>query len=179
IKESEPLKSIPIKTSNLVDSPSVSQSITATSGMDTEISTDLGITVNTDNEAVEELKAEPEWYNVGIIKGTSHLVTHYFLPCSADMEDAFGASYLRKAELEAGTAYHFRVAGINACGRGNWSEVTAFKNCLPGYPGAPSNIKVTKSSEGAHLTWDPPQSSIGKFSCLLIGWEEISYSIFV
>uniref|UniRef100_A0A0R3QNJ3 Fibronectin type-III domain-containing protein n=1 Tax=Brugia timori TaxID=42155 RepID=A0A0R3QNJ3_9BILA len=69
---------------------------------------------------------------------------------------------LRKAELEAGTAYHFRVAGINACGRGNWSEVTAFKNSLPGYPGAPSNIKVTKSSEGAHLTWDPPQSSIGK-----------------
>uniref|UniRef100_A0A915Q0W3 Fibronectin type-III domain-containing protein n=1 Tax=Setaria digitata TaxID=48799 RepID=A0A915Q0W3_9BILA len=116
-------------------------------------------------------KPEPEWYNVGIIKGTSHLVTHYFLPCNnTGMEDSVGnecelgvqASYLRKAELEAGTAYHFRVAGINACGRGNWSEVTAFKTCLPGYPGAPSNIKVTKSPEGAHLTWDPPQSSIGK-----------------
>ncbi|KAK6111314.1 Galactose oxidase central domain family protein [Brugia pahangi] len=199
IKESEPLKSMSIETSNLVDSPSVSQSITATSGIGTEIFADVGITVNTDDGAVEvpnaaamkecpsftvlkvesgttqssrshrtspELKAESEWYNVGIIKGTSHLVTHYFLPCSAGMEDAFGASYLRKAELEAGTAYHFRVAGINACGRGNWSEVnccvTAFKNSLPGYPGAPSNIKVTKSSEGAHLTWDPPQSSIGK-----------------
>lgn len=30
---------------------------------------------------------------------------------------------LRKAELEPGTAYKFRVAGINACGRGEWSEV--------------------------------------------------------
>ncbi|CAG9538511.1 unnamed protein product [Cercopithifilaria johnstoni] len=109
-----------------------------------------------------EQKTEPEWYNVGIIKGTSHLVTHYFLPCTTGMEDAFGASYLRKAELEAGTAYHFRVAGINACGRGNWSEVTAFKTCLPGYPGAPSNIKVTKNPDGAHLTWDPPQTSVGK-----------------
>ncbi|KAM3725360.1 Host cell factor [Dirofilaria immitis] len=109
-----------------------------------------------------ELKTESEWYNVGIIKGTSHLVTHYFLPSTTGMKDAFGANYLRKAELEAGTAYHFRVAGINACGRGDWSEVTAFKTCLPGYPGAPSNIKVTKSSDGAHLTWDPPQSSVGK-----------------
>ncbi|VBB35117.1 unnamed protein product, partial [Acanthocheilonema viteae] len=52
--------------------------------------------------------------------------------------------------------------GINACGQGNWSEVTAFKTCLPGYPGAPSNIKVTKSQNGAHLTWDPPQTTAGK-----------------
>lgn len=32
--------------------------------------------------------------------------------------------FLRKAELEPGTAYKFRVAGINACGRGEWSEVS-------------------------------------------------------
>lgn len=32
-------------------------------------------------------------------------------------------SLRKKAELEPGTAYRFRVAGINACGRGEWSEV--------------------------------------------------------
>ena len=32
---------------------------------------------------------------------------------------------LRKIELQPGTAYKFRVAGINACGRGPWSEVSA------------------------------------------------------
>jgi len=29
----------------------------------------------------------------------------------------------KKVELQPGTAYKFRVAGINACGRGAWSEV--------------------------------------------------------
>ena len=29
----------------------------------------------------------------------------------------------KKAEIEPGTAYKFRVAGINGCGRGDWSEV--------------------------------------------------------
>ncbi|VDK70813.1 unnamed protein product [Onchocerca ochengi] len=189
IKKSESSNSVSTETAKPVDSPSVSQSVTATS--DKEISAAMAITTNADTVAVEEVstaivtkkcpsvtpKAEPEWYNVGIIKGTSHLVTHYFLPCTTAMKEAFGANYLRKAELEAGTAYHFRVAGINACGRGNWSEVTAFKTCLPGYPGAPSNIKVTKSPDGAHLTWDPPQNSVDKFSRLLIV-EKIPLSYF-
>lgn len=53
-------------------------------------------------------------------------------------------SVLKRQELEPGTAYKFRVAGINACGRGAFSEVSAFKTCLPGYPGAPSAIKISK-----------------------------------
>ena len=44
-------------------------------------------------------------------------------------------SLSKKLELEPGTAYKFRVAGINACGRGNWSEISAFKTCLPGEEG--------------------------------------------
>ena len=39
---------------------------------------------------------------------------------------------LKKQELLPGTAYKFRVAAINACGRGAFSDVSAFKTCLPG-----------------------------------------------
>ena len=89
-------------------------------------------------------------------------------------------SLSKKLELEPGTAYKFRVAGINACGRGNWSEISAFKTCLPGeegalahqernsiifplsgFPGAPSAIKISKSTDGAHLSWEPPNTSTG------------------
>uniref|UniRef100_A0A3Q2UKW9 Host cell factor Kelch-repeats domain-containing protein n=1 Tax=Fundulus heteroclitus TaxID=8078 RepID=A0A3Q2UKW9_FUNHE len=34
--------------------------------------------------------------------------------------------------------------GINICGRGAFSEVSAFKTCLPGFPGAPCAIKISK-----------------------------------
>ena len=51
---------------------------------------------------------------------------------------------MRKLELQPGTAYKFRVAGINNCGRGTFSEVSAFKTCLPGFPGAPCAIKISK-----------------------------------
>lgn len=36
-------------------------------------------------------------------------------------------------------------------------QESAFKTCLPGFPGAPSAIKISKSVEGAHLSWEPPQ----------------------
>ena len=77
---------------------------------------------------------------------------------------------LRKVELQPGTAYKFRVAGINACGRGPWSEVSAFKTCLPGFPGAPSAIKISKSADGAHLSWEPPSTSTG---------DIIEYSVYL
>ncbi len=53
-------------------------------------------------------------------------------------------SVLKRQDLLPGTAYKFRVAGINACGRGQFSEVSAFKTCMPGFPGAPSAIKISK-----------------------------------
>ncbi|ETN68572.1 hypothetical protein NECAME_05536, partial [Necator americanus] len=123
----------------------------------------------------QNVKPSPEeelWFDVGIIKGTSCVVTHYFLHGEQSLESTYGTdfdvgmhagqvNFLRKAELEPGTAYRFRVAGINSIGRGPWSEVSAFKTCLPGFPGAPSSIKITKGQDGAQLTWEPPQNVAG------------------
>ncbi|XP_046658722.1 host cell factor 1-like isoform X2 [Homalodisca vitripennis] len=115
-------------------------------------------------------KREPVWCDVGIIKGTSHVVKNFYDPSTFEdpdhpditvdnLPDYSGAI---KLDLEPGTAYKFRVAAINTCGRGPWSEVSAFKTCLPGFPGAPSAIKISKSADGAHLSWEPPSSSSGK-----------------
>ncbi|KAK4302417.1 hypothetical protein Pmani_025497 [Petrolisthes manimaculis] len=132
-------------------------------------------------ESNEVKKPEAEWFDVGIIRGTVCMVQAYYLPTEADAlkndtyTDADGEVTERKAsgievKLQPGTAYKFRVAGINACGRGSWSEVSAFKTCLPGYPGAPSAIKISKSTEGAHLSWEPPQNAAG---------DIIEYSVYL
>jgi len=123
--------------------------------------------------------ADSNWFDVGIIKGTSCTVSSYYLP-SGELEkseiDVEGdENLLRKVDLQPGTAYKFRVAGINvaginACGRGGWSEVSAFKTCLPGFPGAPSAIKISKSGDGAHLSWEPPSTSTG---------DIIEYSVYL
>lgn len=98
-------------------------------------------------------------------------------------------SQMRKVELQPGMAYKFRVAGINICGRGSFSEVSAFKTCLPGFPGAPCAIKISKvrlrstrtrtavggvsphhsllalqNLDGAQLTWEPPVVTSGKIT---------------
>ena len=69
----------------------------------------------------------------------------------------------RRQELQPGKAYKFRVAAINTCGTGSFSDVTAFKTCMPGFPGAPSAIRISKVGGeegvivgGAHLHGDSP-----------------------
>lgn len=122
-----------------------------------------------------------QWFDVGVIKNNSCVVHHFYTPpdgsgyrdvehSDIDMSNLPIFENLIKMELEPGTAYKLRVAGINGCGRGPWSEVSAFKTCLPGYPGAPSAIKITKSSEGAHLSWEPPQLTAG---------EIVEYSVYL
>lgn len=65
-----------------------------------------------------------------------------------------------KLNLESGTAYKLRICGVNACGLSPWSEVAAFKTCVPGFPAAPAAIKIVKSEEGgASVTWEAPQGS--------------------
>ncbi|CAH8837333.1 unnamed protein product [Trichobilharzia szidati] len=124
-------------------------------------------------------RGDSSWHDVGVIKSTSCTVTMYSA-CTNDagvhMEaisalqgpHGIGPNGLTtqgpKFQLAPGTAYKFRVAGLNACGRGPWSEISAFKTCLPGYPGAPTAIKITKSDSGAHLTWEAPQNTTGKIA---------------
>ena len=119
-----------------------------------------------------EEKRDANWFDVGLIKGSSCTVSSYYLP-SGELESTeidVEGNNLRKVDLQPGTAYKFRVAGMNACGRGPWSEVSAFKTCLPGFPGAPSAIKISKAVDGAHLSWEPPSTSTG---------DIIEYSVYL
>uniref|UniRef100_A0A182MB55 Fibronectin type-III domain-containing protein n=1 Tax=Anopheles culicifacies TaxID=139723 RepID=A0A182MB55_9DIPT len=123
----------------------------------------------------EEKSAKPKdefevWHTVGIFKSVNHTVSNYIdaneWDSSVDGEQLSAdnipdLSELKRINLEPGCAYRFRVAAINSCGRGEWSDATPFKTCLPGFPGAPSAIKISKSPEGAHLSWEPPPSTTG------------------
>lgn len=121
------------------------------------------------------VKKENQWFDVGIVKVTNMVVTHFYMPgdnSQGDDDSGVMPDYgqMKKMELQPGTAYKFRVAGINACGRGSFSEISAFKTCLPGFPGAPCAIKISKSPDGAHLTWEPPSVTSGKI---------IEYSVYL
>uniref|UniRef100_T1IJM2 Fibronectin type-III domain-containing protein n=1 Tax=Strigamia maritima TaxID=126957 RepID=T1IJM2_STRMM len=150
--------------------PEVGGATTSANGMKNDAETKTEIKI--DSPTKVGVKKENQWYDVGIIKGVSCLVSHFYLPSEVgerkdddiDVVSVPDHSMLKKQELLPGTAYKFRVAGINACGRGPWSEVSAFKTCLPGYPGAPSAIKISKGSDGAHLSWEAPQNTCGKIT---------------
>ena len=113
------------------------------------------------------------WFDVAVVKSNSFQVSNFFFSpdgtrdtehSRVDSGNLPNFSSLTKMELEAGTAYKLRVAAVNSVGRGPWSEVSAFKTCLPGFPGAPSSIRITKSNEGAHLSWEPPQFTAGEIA---------------
>uniref|UniRef100_UPI00398F01A2 host cell factor 1-like isoform X2 n=1 Tax=Pristiophorus japonicus TaxID=55135 RepID=UPI00398F01A2 len=122
-------------------------------------------------------KEANQWYDVGVFKTTSTVVVSYFLPAEGSQGEEDGSgdnipdhSNLKTVKLQSGTAYKFRVAGINACGRGPYSEISAFKTCMPGFPGAPSAIKISKVTEGAQLSWEPPAVTSGNI---------IEYSVYL
>ncbi|KRF85470.1 host cell factor isoform X2 [Drosophila virilis] len=121
-----------------------------------------------------------KWHTVGIFKELSHTVTSYIdykYFNESQLENFDGdnlpdlAQYPR-ISLDPGTAYRFRLAALNTCGRGEWGEISSFKTCLPGFPGAPSAIKISKDvKEGAHLTWEPPPAQKTK--------EIVEYSVYL
>ncbi|KAH8376045.1 hypothetical protein KR093_010965, partial [Drosophila rubida] len=121
-----------------------------------------------------------KWHTVGIFKDLSHTVTSYidYKYFTSSLLDNFDAENLPdltqfpRINLDPGTAYRFRLAALNTCGRGEWGEISSFKTCLPGFPGAPSAIKISKDiKEGAHLTWEPPPAQKTK--------EIVEYSVYL
>lgn len=74
--------------------------------------------------------------DVGICKGTQCQVRTYYIPRAGQSWDQNWEGIttstlpdhraLAKLELESGKAYKFRVAAINSCGRGPWSEVGTY-----------------------------------------------------
>ncbi|XP_050742970.1 host cell factor isoform X2 [Drosophila biarmipes] len=121
-----------------------------------------------------------KWHTVGVFKDLSHTVTSYIdsncisdsLLDGIDVDNLPDFSKFPRTNLDPGTAYRFRLSAINTCGRGEWGEISSFKTCLPGFPGAPSAIKISKDvKEGAHLTWEPPPAQKTK--------EIIEYSVYL
>ncbi|AWO97823.1 putative host cell factor 2 [Scophthalmus maximus] len=126
---------------------------------------------------------EAVWFDVGVFKTLFSEVSHYFLPADSDQvttgvssratntKEPFPQRKLpgpqdyqgrEKQELATGQTYRFRVAGINCFGQGHFSPVSEFKTCQPGFPGAPSAVKITKVNDSVHITWDPPSSPSGR-----------------
>lgn len=64
-----------------------------------------------------------------------------------------------KQELATGQTYRFRVAGINYFGQGDFSPVSEFKTCQPGFPGAPSAVKITKVTHSIKKYWCKDQEN--------------------
>lgn len=138
-------------------------------GQDQALKNELKESKSAAPQPVAPLKMESSpWCDVGIIKGTSCVIKHFFHTNHTNEYTNINSDELpdytncQKVELLPGTAYKFRVCAINAYGKGEWSDVSAFKTCLPGFPGAPSSIKISKSAEGAHLSWEPPPANSGK-----------------
>ncbi|KAG8578341.1 hypothetical protein GDO81_010458 [Engystomops pustulosus] len=98
-----------------------------------------------------------QWYDVGIFQSNSAVVTHFFLlpdsnPSSTDKAadvDLSDYTMLKKHDLCPGSVYRFRLAAINGHGVGPFSKISQFKTCIPGFPGAPSSVKVTKRNPEA------------------------------
>ena len=125
-----------------------------------------------ENEAPAESTPEPRWYDVDILKTTQYTVTAYQVPVEENgqskvsvwpiawgqVADGLYFSPLQledvktaRVELQPGKGFRFRVCGINSCGRGPFSEVAVFKTCMPGYPGAPSAIRISKVGSRTEL----------------------------
>ncbi|XP_029457371.1 host cell factor 2 isoform X2 [Rhinatrema bivittatum] len=115
------------------------------------------------------VRTERPWYDVGIFKSNSTVVSQYYLlpeekPSISNKEedtDIPDYNLLKKQDLVPGSIYRFRVAAINGCGVGPFSKISEFKTCIPGFPGAPSSVKIIKNLDCVHLSWEPPSSPSG------------------
>ncbi|KAM9327599.1 host cell factor 2 [Pholidichthys leucotaenia] len=137
----------------------------------------------THTDQVQQIGGDAVWFDVGIFKSLFFEVRHYFLPADSDQvtsgnnsrppntKEPFPQRKLpgpqdyqgrETQELAPGQTYRFRVAGINCFGQGAFSPVSEFKTCQPGFPGAPSAVKISKASDSVNITWEAPSSSSGR-----------------
>ncbi|XP_042638411.1 host cell factor 2 [Orycteropus afer afer] len=142
---------------------------TKISRVETSAAATVPLSKDTPSNPVATVKAgERQWCDVGIFKNNTALVSQFYLlpkgkqsiskVGNADVPDY---SLLKKQDLVPGTGYRFRVAAINGCGIGPFSKISEFKTCIPGFPGAPSAVRISKNVEGIHLSWEPPTSPSG------------------
>ncbi|XP_066561339.1 host cell factor 2 [Amia ocellicauda] len=122
---------------------------------------------NTHTEPPDEKDDTFRWYDVGIFKTLFSEVTHYYLPAGGKTvmvksSDSLDYEDRKQQALTPGATYRFRVAGLNSCGQGDFSPVSEYKTCQPGFPGAPSSVKITKAADSVHITWEPPTSPSGR-----------------
>lgn len=81
---------------------------------------------------VEKSDENEKWMLVGVFKTLTQNVSHYVDYQWEDQTERLTSeslpdlSLLEKIPLEQGRAYRFRIAGVNACGVGKFSEVRAF-----------------------------------------------------
>lgn len=120
---------------------------------------------------ISQTKNVDEWFDVGVFQTNSCSILNFNVPKASepyDHDHDLDSSLLHqtpsytnftKINLEPGTSYRIRVAGVNTFGRGAYSNPATFKTCYPGFPPAPNSIKITKSIEGAHISWAIPESA--------------------
>ncbi|KAM9311618.1 host cell factor 2-like [Gastrophryne carolinensis] len=126
-------------------------------------------TLLTNGHSVTKKNRQKQWFDVGIFQTNSAVVSHFFvLPeekqsTSNEDDDADVPIYtqLKKHDLNPGSVYRFRVAAMNGCGVGSFSKISEFKTCIPGFPGAPSSVKITKNADCVHISWETPSSPTG------------------
>ncbi|XP_061922636.1 host cell factor 2 [Entelurus aequoreus] len=129
------------------------------------------------HEAEKTTHQSPEealWFDVGVFKSLFSEVHCYYLPAenhqvtpssrpSVTKERRLQDYQEReKEELTAGQTYRFRVAGLNYLGQGDFSQVSEFKTCQHGFPGAPSAVKINKANDVVCITWEAPPSPSGR-----------------
>jgi len=129
-------------------------------------------------KAEEKAKSDgPMWFDVAMIPSSSqprHEIKWFYVESEtrteSDSDCLFldGDKYWRKQMLGSGITYRVRVCAINSCGRSVFSDYSAYKTTVPGFPRAPTSIKVTKTDDGASLSWSPP-----------VNTEIIEYSVYL
>lgn len=102
------------------------------------------------------------WYDVGTMRSNTYSIKKYYKTVNTDEHNNTNLdnlpNYKNKStiKIQPDTCYKLRVAGINACGRGEWSDISLPKINLPGYPDTPTSIKIAKALDGINLSWRAP-----------------------